>query len=662
MKKILKYILISLLLLSGCSKQPQAEIRVDPKEQETEIETWSYQGKEPAYALEKKEVVTVSADVNGKPQKIEAAVTLSDIQGNGPVKDMTSLNNLNNKKGDEEYTFTGDALYWQNLGKEISYEGKSDAPLPVEMTVRYVFNGEEVSPESILGKSGTLEVFYSFTNKTRQAVTSDGYRFELPVPFVTMTAVLLPEGVFSNIETDNATLSSLDGQKVIIGMTFPGLQNSLRGLQMEGVNEIELVDSFSFKAEVSGFETGYSTTIISSGIFADMDQDFSKFDDLKNGMIDLKDASAKLLEAAGKIHDGVSEYRNYLKQYFDGVDQLDAGLDTFNKGLGELDKQKEQLQQGADALSTALNAVVKALEDSSSSLDGLKEAAGVLSSLQEDLGTLLEFAAQLPETAKQFEAAGNEFASYIAKVEAVKVAFSGYDLSKLNETARSQSEQALRNALEGKLSEEEIEAVIAKNREAIDLGSETELQGLFAQLADLEAPDLSGMQIDLGPVEEARAGLGEETEALAALSESASQLGDLADSFGTLTEQLKQIRDGAAQLAGGVKAFNEGIGKLNEGASALKKGSAALAENSDKLLEGLDALLDGTKEYEEGYAKFHKEGIIDLSKIGTRDLPELQAWLKAVRKADQGYSSYTGLEEHQKGSTVFVIETEELTK
>ena len=662
MKKNLKYMLILLLLLGGCSKQPQAEIRIDPETEENEIQTWTYQGEEPSFAAEKKEVITVKADASGKPQKIEASVTLSGISGSGPIRDVTRLNNLNNKKGDEEFAFSGETLYWQNLGKEISYEGKSEEPLPVEVNIRYFLNGEEVKPEAILGKSGELEVRYSFTNNTSQAVMSDGYRFELPVPFVAMTAVLLPEGIYSNIQTENATLSSLDGQDVIIGLTFPGLEKSLHGLQMEGVNEIELTDSFSFKADVSAFETGYSTTIVSSGVFADMEQDFEKLDDLKDGMIDLRDASAKLLEAAGKIKDGVSEYKNYLKQYFDGVEKLDEGLDAFNKGFGELDKQKTQLQEGADALTDALNMVVEAMEGSSASLEELKAAVSVLSSLQEDLGTLSAFAAQLPDMMTKFEEAGKTILLYASQVEEVKAAFSGYDLEQLNETARAQSEQALRSALQGKLSEEEIEEIVTKNREAIDLHDNAQLLELFAKLAALETPDLSGIAVDLSPVEEALSRLTEETETLSKLAENTAGLGEMADSVGTLVAQMKQIRDGAGQLSAGIEAFNEGIGQLAQIAAALKTGSAALAENGDKMLEGLDALYNGAKEYEEGYAKFHREGILDLTRIATRDLPELEAWLKAVKKADNGYASYTGLEEHQKGSTVFVIETEELTK
>ncbi len=662
MKKNLKYMLILLLLLGGCSKQPQAEIRIDPETEENEIQTWTYQGEEPSFAAEKKEVITVKADASGKPQKIEASVTLSGISGSGPIRDVTRLNNLNNKKGDEEFAFSGETLYWQNLGKEISYEGKSEEPLPVEVNIRYFLNGEEVKPEAILGKSGELEVRYSFTNNTRQAVMSDGYRFELPVPFVAMTAVLLPEGVFSNIETENASLSSLDGQDMIVGVTFPGLQESIRSLQMDGINEIELPDGFSFKAEVSGFETGYSTTILSSDVFADMDTDLEDLEDLKKGMIDLKDASAKLLEAAEKMRDGTKEYGKYLSQYFDGVKKLDEGLDAFVKGITELDKQKEQLKQGADTLYTALDTVVKALEDSSSSFEQLKTAAAALASLPGDLDTLREFVSKLPEILAAFEETGKKTGEYIAAVDSVKAGFAGYDLQRLNETARSQSEEVLRSMLEGKLSEEEIGEIIEANSQAIDLNADTELKDLFASLAALEAPDLSGMQIDLDPVSEALNSLDENSGILAGLSENAKELTELADSFTVMLEQLQQIRDGAGRLAGGIRDFNEGIAKLKEGAATLKKGSASLAESSDKLADGIGALADGAGEYADGYDQFHKEGIIDLSKVATRDLPEFQAWLKALKKAGRGYGSYSGLEEHQQGETLFLIETEELTK
>lgn len=70
------------------------------------------------------------------------------------IEDVAALRDIINKEGDEAYTTGADnALTWENSGNAITYEGKSDAALPVTTRVTYYLNGVETAPADLAGQS-----------------------------------------------------------------------------------------------------------------------------------------------------------------------------------------------------------------------------------------------------------------------------------------------------------------------------------------------------------------------------------------------------------------------------------------------------------------------------------------------------------------------------
>lgn len=186
--------------------------------------------------VDKSETVYAKANADGTVTETTVEAVLKARDG-ATIPDVAALRDIINKEGDEEYTTGADnALTWQNSGSAITYEGKSDAALPVTTRVTYYLNGVETAPDDLAGQSGRVRIHFDYTNHTRETVTVDGQEYTVSVPFTAITAVILDGDKFSNIEADNGKVMELDGQTAVLGTVMPGLADSAQELH-DGVQE-----------------------------------------------------------------------------------------------------------------------------------------------------------------------------------------------------------------------------------------------------------------------------------------------------------------------------------------------------------------------------------------------------------------------------------------
>ena len=180
--------------------------------------------------VDKSETVYAKANADGTVTETTVEAVLKARDG-VTIPDVAALRDIINKEGDEEYTTGADnALTWQNSGSAITYEGKSDAALPVTTRVTYYLNGVETAPDDLVGQSGRVRIRFDYTNHTRETVTVDGQEYTGSVPFTAITAVILDGDKFSNIEADNGKVMELDGQTAVLGTVMPGLADGAQEL------------------------------------------------------------------------------------------------------------------------------------------------------------------------------------------------------------------------------------------------------------------------------------------------------------------------------------------------------------------------------------------------------------------------------------------------
>ena len=252
---------------------------------------------------EKDESVYVKADAAGTPTEKTVEVVLKKIEGSDPIEDRSNLREIKNTEGNEEYTTAGEGRYlWQNNGEDIHYKGKSDEALPVNVRITYYLEGQEVSAEKIAGKTGKVKIRFDYENST-------------DVPFMVLSAVMLPADVFSDVEVTNGRLMDLGDQKAVIGFAFPGLMDTLKLVDYEPTEEIELPEYVEIEARAEDFALDFTASVVSTGLFEDLeDKDLEDLDKLPDDMDELTDASTEIRDAAQELADGGSEFGDYLSQ------------------------------------------------------------------------------------------------------------------------------------------------------------------------------------------------------------------------------------------------------------------------------------------------------------------------------------------------------------
>lgn len=566
--------------------------------------------------VDKAETVYVKSNADGTARKVTVKDVLKNPGEGKTIEDQSDLKDIKNTEGEEEYTQRGDTLTWENKGEDISYEGTTDKELPVKTEIQYFLDGKEIKPEKLAGKSGKVTIRFNYENQTAQTVQVKGKDVETVTPFAVLSTVMLSEDHFSNIQVKNGKLVDMDGQTVVVGYAFPGLQESLNLTDYEATKDVEIPDYVEIQADATDFQLDFTATVVTNCLFKNLEEDDLKdLDDLKDSAEKFQDASNKLIDGAGQLLSGSETLQNYIKQYTDGVKAVDQGIGTLQSGVAALKENTAALQSGAAAVS-----------------DGLGQIAAVL-----DQSDAIDQIASAGEQIQQY-AGGVQQAIGAAQTGLQTVDWNGVEQSaedKAKEQVTAATKEALAN-VDG-LSEEE------KSQIAEQIASQVDLDGVTAQ-ADQQVQAASGILSKVPSLENA----GDTFEELGQVS--------------TLADSIRQLSAGSAQLKEGVTAFNNGIGQLSDGIAALRTGSGQLAGSGDSLVQGCAALTEGLQALQKGMITFDEEGIQKIADLAGDDLQNVLTQIRALKEADSAYQSFSGLKEGQSGSVRFIIETDEISK
>lgn len=360
-----------------------------------------------ADAVYKQETVHVTADPLGTPEEVEVEVILRR-DGTARLPDQTNLTDIRNTEGDETYLKAADgSLRWENKGEDIHYKGNADArDLPLELTVSYIMDGNLCSPQGLAGKSGHLTIRFDYKNKLTRTVGKGENAQTVPVPLTAMTVVPLDEDVFSNVKVKNGKVMTLDDSGMAVGMAFPGMAEALDLGRLSYTEDIDIPEYFEITADVVDFSLDFTATMVSAGIFDDMDESDLTLDENFDG------TAADIDSAVDQMYEGADDLKDAVDQFSDGVSAMVKALKAAaedltaqTKNLGRLWAQfevpkddpqtpeDESLTTLAGQIEAARKAAEKAgdtealkhLEDAQEMLEGLKdETDGLLSKILEE--------------------------------------------------------------------------------------------------------------------------------------------------------------------------------------------------------------------------------------------------------------------------------------
>lgn len=240
-------------------------------------------GKSVAGYAKKEERGEADADANGTVKELTVTTRLVDPGEGDLIEDHTTLTDIRNTNGDERFLLSDDGkLLFENLGKDITYEGKSGKTLPVTVKVTYYLDGKETAPDDMEGKAGHVKIRFDYENRERHTVTveddkeessekTESEEYEVYVPFVCVSGVVLDDEDFENVEVKNGDLLRMDDTILAYGQAYPGWEESLRADESKHTDK--LPDYVEIEADTNDFSIGFTATIVTTGFFSEDEEE-----------------------------------------------------------------------------------------------------------------------------------------------------------------------------------------------------------------------------------------------------------------------------------------------------------------------------------------------------------------------------------------------------
>lgn len=583
---------------------------------------------------DKDESVYLISDANGNVNKTIVVDHLKNKDKKDTLEDASNLSDIENVKGKEKFTQSGDKLTWQAGGKDIYYQGTATAEPPVTQKVTYYLDGKEISPEDLAGKSGKVKIRFDYTNTTSYTETVNGEKQTVSVPFAAVTGLVLGDG-FDNIEVTNGKAEVSDSSSVVLGYALPGLKDSLGIKDGDLDGDVNIPEYMEMTADVKNFSMPAAMTfVVNASDYVSTDGiDTSDLDDMIN---DLKDASTQLQDGSktlaegtdtladglstlqsklGTFASGVGTLQSGLKAYTDGVSTLSGGLNTLGNSTGALVSGADKLNDGAKSLKAGITSVDAGVDSVQENVNKLNGAAAQISTGASDLDTKAQALAQ---GASDLNDGVEKLASTVQGMpETVK--------SSINDTLKQLSSFVPVLIVAGYDNTLAQTGVTVDNVDKVTTFAkekEAEIKEIIARSATKNAhgynelPDKSKSEVDK-TYNEAMEGLYQGQGAVMVYTQinqtvsseqSQNQVKELTEGASSLKENTAKfqkegtttLKEGTSALATGTSALASGLTPLKEGTKQLVAGSNSLAEGMDSLANSVPTLTSGIKQLVDG--------------------------------------------------------------
>ena len=376
----------------------------------------------PAFAdsdgpVTKDENVFLFLNPDGSIQQQLVSDWLHSDTGLQDVTDCTSLTDITNLKSDAAYTLDGSALRWDTGEHDVYYQGESSLTPPVTAEIRYELNGQPITAEELLGKSGHVRITVDLTNHIYTHQMIGGVQRKIYTPFATVVSFALDADDFTNLKAEHGSIQTDSQTQIAAFVALPGLQESFRGLLTGDLSDLgdKLLDSVSIEADTDCFV--FPTIIMAASTsteeLLEKDEDFPSLDEalneMRDGFDELKDGSVELDDGAHELDDGAQELDDGAKELDDGAHELDDGAKELDDGAKDLDDGAQELKDGAFDLddgagklkdgAAALNGGLTVLNGKLAALpDSLKAADALQASLNTQMTDLFGKMDAIPET------------------------------------------------------------------------------------------------------------------------------------------------------------------------------------------------------------------------------------------------------------------------
>ena len=351
-KRISLLLLLTIICIPHCAcKKPETE---EPSEQPNE-QIQAPTRTPSTDKNEKNEMVYIILDKTGKKQKVIVNDRIINKQCLDEIKDLTSLDNLKLIKGDATFTKDLNNVTWNANKEDIYYTGETDKEIPVNISIKYYLNENEVTYEQLQGKSGKVTIRFDYTCNQSEIVKINNEDKTIYVPYLIISGVAFNNAKTANITSQNGKVIDDDKNSFVVGCAIPGLK---KDLEIEDLN-IPTYFEISMDAVDFNMDTTFSvaTNQFMNGINSNDIKDEKQT--TKVNTLCLMLAKEELLPTVNEVVKSLDEYTDYYKgviDYTSGVDQMNQEIKAGNleDKLQELLDGSKKLNDGTIKLNTEL--------------------------------------------------------------------------------------------------------------------------------------------------------------------------------------------------------------------------------------------------------------------------------------------------------------------
>lgn len=351
-KRISLLLLLTIICIPLCAcKKPETE---EPSEQPNE-QIQAPTRTPSTDKNEKNEMVYIILDKTGKKQKVIVNDRIINKQCLDEIKDLTSLDNLKLIKGDATFTKDLNNVTWNANKEDIYYTGETDKEIPVNISIKYYLNENEVTYEQLQGKSGKVTIRFDYTCNQSEIVKINNEGKTIYVPYLIISGVAFNNAKTANITSQNGKVIDDDKNSFVVGCAIPGLK---KDLEIEDLN-IPTYFEISMDAVDFNMDTTFSvaTNQFMNGINSNDIKDEKQT--TKVNTLCLMLAKEELLPTVNEVVKSLDEYTDYYKgviDYTSGVDQMNQEIKAGNleDKLQELLDGSKKLNDGTIKLNTEL--------------------------------------------------------------------------------------------------------------------------------------------------------------------------------------------------------------------------------------------------------------------------------------------------------------------
>ena len=519
----------------------------------------------PAFAYTNEEVVYTKTDVTGKNYKTIVSKIEEDKDGR-KVEKIESLKNL-----------------------------------PIEYTVTYKLDGNEISAQDIVGKKGRVTITLKFANKDEKQVNINGNNQTMYTPFLVVSGVVIDTESNKNIEVNHGKIINNGTKTIAAGFAIPGLIDSL-DLEDSKIDDCDVIE---ISMDSEKFEIGNIMTFATPKLLSFLNLKASDFNNLFNQVTDLQNASKQIEDGSKSLNDGIILLDS-------GIDSLKEGSGKLDSGVGALKEGTSVLNDGAVTLRDGTSAYSENYKQFNSAVNQVSEGAQKLnenySTLNTGINTLNSSSKDLDDGAKSISA-GTKLVSSNLNTISAELGNASSGATSLN-VGLAQAKGGIAQIVEGVKEQVDTANSSGTQNKIVQMGqlvtqNDNAYTNLIAINQALQSIDTSTMsetdkatinnQIDTN-----NAILTLLQENSSAISEAKTSMTSTASNISTLYGSLKELQNGIGSAADGASQLNSGLTQLNSGTSELAGKTQELAAGTDSLTAGTKGLMEGTASLAQG--------------------------------------------------------------